>query len=170
MDSSIKQNTPKLNLDAKSSFDVVGSARNYGILLGVITSVYLLIVNLSYAGSEEEVSVPMSLRFAKHLFIIPVVWLAISSYSKTMEKGHVFKGGVGLLTRVGLWTALTIGALNLIFYVVTGSSFSQFLNKGETFLSATVNSGFLLFETMVFVMIIGFIILQAYKDRGSPED
>lgn len=171
MTSSPKTNPPKLNLDEETSFDNVGTARNYGIILGVLTSLYLISINLFYGnGSEEAVGVPTGIRFAKHLIIIPVVWLAIAAYSKSMTKGHVFKGGLGLLARIAMWTALTIGALNLAFFLITSSSFEQFLNEGETFLTATVNSGFLLFETVVFVMIIGFIILQAFKGGGSPED
>ena len=170
MDISSKDNIPKLNLDAKSDFDVVKSGRNFGATLGLMISIYLIIINIAYSGSGEEVAIPMGIRFAKHLLIIPAAWMAISAYANSMEKGHVFKGGIGLLVRIGLWASLTIGAINLLFYIITSSSFAQFLNQGETFLTATVNSGFLLFETMVFVMIIGFIILQAFKDRGSPED
>jgi hypothetical protein len=96
--------------------------------------------------------------------------MAITTYAKTMTKGHIFKGGLELFARIAMWAALTIGALNLAFFLITSSSFEQFLNEGETFLTATVNSGFLIFETVVFVMIVGFIILQAFKDGGSPED
>jgi hypothetical protein len=171
MTSATKINSPKLNLDEKTSFDNVGTARNYGIVLGVLTSIYLVIINLSYGnGGEEVVGVPIGARFAKHLLIIPVLWMAITTYAKTMTKGHIFKGGLELFARIAMWAALTIGALNLAFFMITSSSFEQFLNEGETFLTATVNSGFLIFETVVFVMIVGFIILQAFKDGGSPED
>lgn len=165
-----KTSPPKLNLDDKSSFNLVSAGRNYGIALGVVTSIYLLIINFAYSGGEEAVSVPMGPRFAKHIFILPIVWMALSSYAKTMTEGHVFKGGIGLLARIAVWTGLTIGALNLAFFITTESSFQQFLNKGETFLTATVNSGLLIFETGVFVMILGFMILQALKGKGSPED
>jgi len=112
----------------------------------------------------------VGLRFAKHLFIIPIVWIAIDAYSKRIPEGKAFKSQLGLLLKLGLWAAMTIAVLNILFFGVVGVSFEQFMQEGDTLAGVTVNSGFLIFETLVFVMIIGFVILQAYKGKGSPED
>ncbi|TXF88581.1 hypothetical protein FUA23_14025 [Neolewinella aurantiaca] len=166
-----KTNPPKLHNDVLSSFDTASASRNYGIVLGLITSAFLIVINMIYGGNGgDQLSVPLGIRFSKHLLIIPVLYLALRSFARTMPKGHIFKGGLILLCYIAVWTAATIGLANLIFYLATSSSFEQFMNEGADFLSATINSGLLIFETVVFVMIIGFVILQGLKDKGSPED
>ncbi len=140
--------------------------RNFGLILGVLTAVYLVILNLMSGNGD----IPTGLRFAKHLLIVPVVWLAVAAFAKRLPKGRKFKRELGLLLRIAVWTALVIAVINIAFFGIFGSSFEQFMQEGETFFGVMVNSGFLIFETVVFVMIIGFVILQAYKGAGSPED
>lgn len=159
-------NSPHLNNDQSSTFDSSTAGRNYGIALGVITALYLIIVNL-LSGTNE---LPTGLRFAKHLFIIPVVWVAIAAYAKTLPEGRAFKSELGLVGRIAVWSAITLALINVLFFAVTSTSFEQFMQEGETFMGVMINSGFIIFETVVFVMIIGFVILQAYKGQGSPED
>ena len=165
------QNPPHLNNDAYSSVDKNIIGRNYGVILGVITAIYCTIINLT-AGTEVEegFGVPLGLRFAKHLFIIPIIWLAISSYAKTLPEGRIFKNELGLLGRIAAWSSIVLALANILLFAVTGSGFEQFMEEGETLMGVMVSSGFLIFETAVFVMIIGFVILQAYKGKGSPED
>ena len=168
---STHSNPPKLHNDALSTLDVSSSGRNYGIVLGVLTSVYLIIINLTMGeGHEDGVGIPMGYRFAKHLLIVPVVWIAINAFAKSMPEGHAFKGGIGFMARIAIWAAATVAVLNVVIFAVTGISFEQFINEGQTFLTAFLNSGLLLFETAVFVMIIGFVVLQYIKGKGSPED
>ncbi|MFK8161209.1 MAG: hypothetical protein AB8H12_01995 [Lewinella sp.] len=140
--------------------------RNYGIGLGIITALYLIIINI--VSGDNELS--LSLRFAKHLLIIPVVWMAIATLAKSLPEGRIFKKELGLLLRIAAWGSITLALINILFFAVTSTSFEQFMQEGETILGVMINSGFLIFETLVFVMIIGFVILQAYKGKGSPED
>lgn len=140
--------------------------RNYGIGLGVITALYLIVINF-FSGGEE---LSLGFRFAKHLLIIPVVWMAIAAYASYFSESNIFKGEFMLLLRIAGWSAITLSLINVLVYGITSSSFEQFMQEGNTLFGAMMNSGFLLFETFVFVMIIGFVILQAYKRKGSPED
>jgi len=172
MESTAHSNPPRLNTDAVSSFDKSANGRNYGIVLGVLTVIYLVIINLLSDGGDPEVGfgVPMGLRFAKHLLIIPVVWIAVATYAKSLPEGRAFKNEIGLLGRIGIWAALTVALGNIALFAITGNGFEQFLQEGGTFMGVMITSGFLIFETVVFVMIIGFVIMQAYKGKGSPED
>ena len=164
-------NPPKLHTAERSAFNIKSAGRKYGIILGVLTSIYLIIINFAFgAGHEEGIGVPMGLRFAKHLLIVPVVWFAIANFAKNMPEGHAFKGGINLLLWTAIWSGVTIAVLNILLFAITGTSFEQFINEGETYLSAFLNSGLLIFETAVFVMIIGFAMLQYVKGKGSPED
>lgn len=140
--------------------------RNFGIGLGLITALYLIIINLISGGNE----LPLGLRFAKHLLIIPVVWMAIDTYAKSLPEDKIFKRELALLGRIAAWSSGTIALANIVFFGLTATSFEQFMQEGETLMGVLANSGLLIFETLVFVIIIGFVILQAYKGKGSPED
>lgn len=156
-------NQPDLSIDSDNALSS-RYARNYGVILGVLTSIYLIVLNLSM----DEPST--GLRFAKHLIIIPVVWLAIDAYSNRMPEVTAFKSKLGLLFKMGLWTAGVIAAFNIACHLLLGVGFEQFSHDEITAGAVLVDSGFVMFETLVFVMIIGFVILQAYKGKGSPED
>ena len=139
-------------------------AWTFGLALGVLTVLYIVILNLATDSPST------GLRFAKHLLIIPIVWIAISSYSNQLSEGKALKSELGLLLRLGLWAGGVIAILNILFFGLVGTSFEQFIQEGDTLAGVLINSGFLVFETLVFVMIIGFVILLAYKGKGSPED
>ncbi len=162
MEAGTHQNPP--DLDDHTSFDVSKHARNYGVMLGVAIAIYLLIINLVF----EEV--PTGMRFAKYLFIIPVVWVAALDYAKRLPPGKVFKAEIGYLMRLAFYAAATVIVLNLLMFTVSGQSFDQFMQDGETFAGAMINCGFLFFETVVIVMAVSFVFLQAFKTGGSPED
>ncbi len=156
-------NEPDLGVNIKNSLSNK-YAWTFGLMLGILTALYLVILNLSIEDPST------GFRFAKHLFIVPVVWLAISAYSKQVPEGKAFKGGFGLLLKLGMWAAGVVAILNILFFGLIGTSFEQFMQEGDTLAGVLINSGFLVFETLVFVMIIGFVVLQAYKGKGSPED
>ena len=158
----VKDNPPKLK--NYSNFNVSAHARNYGIILGVATAIYLIIINLIYG------EVPLGLRFAKHLLIIPIVWYAAADYAKRLPEGQVFKAELGYLMRLAGYAALALIAVNILVFMVTSSSFEQFMEDGNSFAGMMINSGFIFFETVVFVMIVSFIVLQGFKGKGSPED
>lgn len=166
-----KNNPPHLHADRAAPVSLATLGRNYGVLLGILTSVYLIVINLIMDGGvESNFDVPLGWRFAKHLIIVPIVWMAVSSYAKALPEGRKFKSELGMLGYVAVWSALVLAVVNILFFAITGTSFEQFMQEGETLMGVMINSGFLIFETVVFVMIIGFIILQAYKGGGSPED
>ena len=160
------ENPPHLERPAAYNFNVDKEGRNYGILLGVVVAVYLTIVN---AATTE---LPLSLRFAKHLFIIPIVWHATKRYAEAIYAGNeVFKAEIGLLFRIGAWATLTLALGNIVLAAVNPDwAFEQFLNDNDTFGDAMMNSFFVAMETLVFVLIIGFVFMQYYKRGGSPED
>ena len=164
--STASENPPHLDAPATSSFNVPKEARKYGIILGLFMSAYLLIVNLVYP------EVPIGVRFAKHLLIIPVVWYATKTYAESIYSGQeVFKTEIGLLFRIGLWATAVIATLNLVLSAINPElGFEQFLNENNTFGDAMMNSFFVAMETLVFVIIIGFVFMQYYKRGGSPED
>lgn len=177
MDTTRTTSTPtrdgNADLDSHSTFDTSKAARNYGVFLGVITAVYLIVINAIFGtrGENGIIDVPLGLRFAKHLLLIPVVWIAFSAYAKTLPGGKIFKNEIGYLMSIGMWSALTIAVLNVIVFMISPSnSFEQFMQEGNTFAGVMVNSVFLIFEHFVFVMTFGFILMQAYKSGGSPED
>lgn len=164
-------NPPHVHSDVVSPIDKSKAGRKYGIILGVLTAVYLIILNLTAGeGTGPGGNLPLGLRFAKHLLIIPIVWFAVASYAKTLPEGRVFKNEIGLLGSIAAWSAGTVALANILFFAFTSISFEQFMQEGETLMGVMINSGFLIFETVVFVMIVGFVILQAYKGKGSPED
>ena len=160
------ENPPHLERPAAYNFNVDKEGRNYGILLGVVVAVYLTIVN---AATTE---LPLSLRFAKHLFIIPIVWHATKRYAEAIYAGNeVFKAEIGLLFRIGVWATLTLAFGNIVLAAINPDwAFEQFLNDNDTFGDAMMNSFFVAMETLVFVLIIGFVFMQYYKRGGSPED
>jgi hypothetical protein len=163
--STVRDGSPSLSAPALN-FDVAKEGRNYGIILGVVMSVYMLIVNQLF----DEL--PMSVRFAKHLFIIPIVWVATKKYAEAIIEGnHIFKAEIGLMFRIGLWATLVIAVLNITLSAFSPQlGFEQFLNDNNTFADAMMNSFFVAMETLVFVVIIGFVFMQYYKRGGSPED
>ena len=163
---SAKENPPKLDAPSTSRFNVPKEARKYGIILGLAVSAYLLIVNQLYGD------LPISVRFAKHLLIIPVVWYATKSYADSIYRGQeVFKTEIGLLFRIGMWATAVIAVLNICLSAIDPTlGFEQFLNDNTSFGDAMMNSFFVAMETLVFVVIIGFVFMQYYKRGGSPED
>jgi|GEM_PF-2540981 hypothetical protein len=172
MDTPIAQNNPPhLHSDRAAPVGFSTLGRNYGVGLGLLTAVYLIIINLFMDnGVETGFGVPLGLRFAKHLIIIPIAWVAVSSYAKVLPEGRKFKSELGMLGYIAVWAAIVLAVINILFFAITGTSFEQFVQEGVSLMGVMINSGFLIFETIVFVMIIGFIILQAYKGGGSPED
>ncbi|PPK86346.1 hypothetical protein CLV84_3272 [Neolewinella xylanilytica] len=161
-----KENPPHLDAPASSSFNVSKEGRKYGIILGLLVSVYLLIVNQLY------VDVPMSVRFSKHLLIIPIVWYATKTYAESIYRGQeVFKTEIGLMFRIGIWATAVIAVLNISLSAFNPElGFEQFLNDNTSFGDAMMNSFFVAMETLVFVVIIGFVFMQYYKRGGAPED
>ncbi|MGB3801449.1 MAG: hypothetical protein WA952_16650 [Lewinella sp.] len=164
--SAARENPPRLEDPPSSSFNVAKEARKYGIILGLLVSAYLLVVNQLYGD------VPISVRFAKHLLIIPVVWYATKTYAESIYSGEeVFKTEIGLLFRIGIWTTAVIATLNITLSAFSPElGFEQFLNDNTSFGDAMMNSFFVAMETLVFVVIIGFVFMQYYKRGGSPED
>lgn len=152
------------DLTDHTDFDTRAHARNYGIILGVLTAIYLIVLNVLMDD------VPLGLRFAKHLLIIPIVWYAATNYAKQLPEGKVFKAEITYLMRLAAYAGLAIVGMNILMFMVVGESFEQFMQNGNTFAGAMINSGFLFFETVVFVMTVSFIFLQALKGQGSPED
>ncbi|MCP9235421.1 hypothetical protein [Lewinella sp. JB7] len=164
--STTHENPPHLDAPPAFNFNVDREGRKYGIILGLAVSVYLLVVNLVY------LDLPMSVRFAKHLLIIPVIWYSTKQYAEAIYNSNgVFKAEIGLLFRIGMWATATIAILNITLSAFSPDlGFEQFLNDNETFADAMMNSFFVAMETLVFVMIIGFAFMQYYKRGGSPED
>lgn len=160
-----QENPPHLDTPAVN-FNVDKEGRKYGLLLGALVSAYLLIVNQIYGD------LPMSVRFAKHLLIIPIVWYATKQYAEAIYSGNgVFKAEIGLMFRIGMWATALIATLNIILSAIQPEwGFEQFLNDNNTFGDAMMNSFFVAMETLVFVIIIGFVFMQYYKRGGSPED
>lgn len=165
MNSTTQNNPPNIHVN-ENGFHVQAVGRNYGLALGVVTAIYLIAINFIYSATD----LPLGLRFAKHLLIIPVVWMAIAAFAERLPEGRKFKQELGLLWRIAAWSAVTLALANILFFAVTFTSFEQFSQDENTLFSVLLNSGLLIFETSVFVMIIGFAILQAYKGKGSPED
>ena len=161
-----KENPPHLDQPAAYNFDVDKQGRKFGIILGLAVSVYLLIVNQVYGD------LPLGVRFAKHLLIIPVVWYATKQYAEAIyNAGEIFKAEIGLLFRIGLWATAVIGTLNILLSAINPSlGFEQFLNDNTSFGDAMMNSFFVAMETLVFVLIIGFVFMQYYKRGSAPED
>ncbi|OAV45415.1 hypothetical protein [Lewinella sp. 4G2] len=152
------------DLTDHTSYDIKGHARKFGIILGVLTAVYLIVLNLIYG------EIPLGMRFAKHLIIIPVVWYAAADYAKRLPEGKVFKAELTYLLKLAGYAGLTLFAANIVTFMVSGNSFEQFMQEGDTFAGMMINGSFLFFETVVFVMIFAFIVLQGMKGKGSPED
>ena len=161
-----KENPPHLDAPGNSSFVVAKEGRKFGIILGLAVSVYLLVVNQVYGD------LPIGVRFAKHLLIIPIVWYATKSYAESIFSGQeVFKTEIGLLFRIGIWATGVIAVLNICLSAFDPKlGFEQFLNDNTSFGDAMMNSFFVAMETLVFVVIIGFVFMQYYKRGGSPED
>ncbi|CAH1000519.1 hypothetical protein LEM8419_01672 [Neolewinella maritima] len=160
------ENPPKLDAPIAHDFNVDKEGRKYGILLGILVAVYLLIVN----AITTELS--MSLRFAKHLLIIPVVWYATKAYADAIYSSNsIFKAEIGLLFRIGVWATIVLAVGNITLSAIKPElGFEQFMNDNESFGDAMMNSFFVAMETLVFVLIIGFVFMQYYKRGGSPED
>ncbi len=154
---------PKLDNVAYLNMDKMG--RNYGIVLGVITSLYLLLVNAVTAD------LPLGLRFAKYLLIVPIVWMATSKVNDATPEGEEFKLEIGMLFRIAIWAVITLTVLNIILSSISPSlGFEQFMNESDSFGDMMVNSFFVAMETFVMVLIFGFVFVQYYKGKGSPED
>lgn len=160
------ENPPQLNAPTTVPFDRDKEGRNFGILLGVVMSVYMIAVNAIYA------ELPMGVRFAKHLLIIPIVWIATKRYADAIaQNGEIFKAEIGLLFRIGMWATAVIALLNLVLSAIQPAwAFEQFMNDSETFGDVMMNSFFVGVETLVFVIIIGFVFMQGLKRGGAPED
>lgn len=160
------ENPPNLSAPAAHDFSVDAEGRKYGIILGLAVSVYLLIVNAVYT------ELPTGIRFAKHLLIIPIVWYATKRYAEAIYGNkEVFKAEIGLMFRIGMWATIVIALLNIILSAIDPNlGFEQFLNDNESFGDAMMNSFFVAMETLVFVVIIGFVFMQYYKRGGPPED
>ena len=156
-------NAPDLDNHSYVNLDAMG--RNYGITLGVLTAAYLLLVN-ALTGD-----LPLGLRFAKYLIIIPVVWAATSKLYAATPDGEAFKTEIGLLFRIAMWSVVTVAVLNIILSSISPNlGFEQFMNESDSFGDMMVNSFFVAMELLVMVMIFGFVFMQYYKGKGSPED
>ncbi|MBB4078195.1 hypothetical protein GGR28_000796 [Lewinella aquimaris] len=164
--STTHENPPHLDPPPTHNFNVDKEGRKYGIILGLAVSAYLLVVNAIYAD------LPMSVRFAKHLIIIPVVWYSTKQYAEAIYNSNgIFKAEIGLLFRIGMWATIVIAILNISLSAINPAlGFEQFLNDNNSFGDAMMNSFFVAMETLVFVLIIGFVFMQYYKRGGSPED
>ena len=164
--STAHENPPHLESPQAFDYDVNKQGRKYGVILGILVAVYLLIVNAVFGD------LPISVRFAKHLLIIPVVWYATKEYAAAIfNSNSIFKAEIGLLFRIGVWATIVLAVLNISLSAIDPRlGFEQFLNDNTSFGDAMMNSFFVAMETLVFVVIIGFVFMQYYKRGGSPED
>ncbi|MEM6396835.1 MAG: hypothetical protein AAF741_10860 [Bacteroidota bacterium] len=137
----------------------------YGLLAGVLASIYLVYINLNYEGVNAR------LRFIKYLFIIPPVGFALMTYRKYVPGGRFFKSGLIIGLVMALTTALFLAGANIILAAINPDiAFDQFMHGTESVGNTVSNSVFLAFEVFVFTMIITFIFLQFLKGHGSTED
>ncbi len=160
------ENPPHLDTPKALNYNVNKRGMRYGVILGLAVSIYLLVVNALFGD------LPISVRFAKHLLIIPIVWYATKEYADAIyDSNSIFKAEIGLLFRIGAWATVVLAVLNISLSAFNPEwGFEQFMNDNTTFGDAMMNSFFVAMETLVFVVIIGFVFMQYYKRGGSPED
>jgi hypothetical protein len=137
-----------------------------GLISGLLMGVFLVLLEVLGAGSNE------GLKMVKYVFMGGLLFYGLSSYKKSLPDGKIFKNGILL----GLYTSF-IAAISLLLFsvIITGFSggeiaFSKFTMDASSGFSQMITLEIvLLFEVIVFGMILTFISLQYLKD-GTPTE
>ncbi len=161
-DQQLHNNPPKTRVH--DGFSIARRGRNYGIIVGVIMAVYLLIINATMADPGVRINL------VKHLAYIPILGIALNAYKRHLPDGKIFKDGIQLGAYIAGTAAITLIVCNIVLSLISPQfSFQQFLNEGNSFADVMINSIFVGMEVFVFGMIITFIYLQFMKD-DKPAD
>jgi len=137
----------------------------YGLTAGLIMSAVALIIGL-LAGPES-----LGWDFLKYLVLGFVLGRLLSLYKAYLPSGKVFKDGILLGLYTAFVAALTMAAVNLIVGLAgmeTGI-LQKFGLEAATFGEALALNGLLIFECLVFGLILTFVWLQLLKDPRPAE-
>lgn len=146
-----------------SPFKFYKVGRNTGILTGVIIAVYAFLLESVISAEYSAYLIPIGFIAMGVLY-----YRALSSYKVTLKGNSIFKNGMLLGSYMSVITAILVAGLVAIFHVIfTRVKPSAFTEEVETVGQFAVFNGILFFETLVFGIIITFIILQGIKGKKS---
>jgi hypothetical protein len=138
---------------------------NYGLTAGAIMGAISLLIN-SLIGAND-----IGWDFAKYLVLGIVLGRLLNKYKEFLPAGKVFKDGMVLGLFTSFVAAVTLAVINLGVGLLGLESgmVQKFGLEAETFISSLMMNGLMIFECLVFGMILTFVWLQLLKDPKPAE-
>lgn len=137
----------------------------YGLATGLIMSAVSIVIS-AIAGTDN-----IGWDFLKYLVLAFALGRLLKEYKTYLPAGKVFKDGLVLGMYTSFVVAITMTAVNLIVGLI-GLEYG-FLQKygmeADSFGHTLLINGLMIFECVVFGMILTFIWLQLLKDAKPAE-
>jgi hypothetical protein len=131
-----------------------------GLIAGALMGLYLFIMELSLTDPSSMV------KFGKYLFLAAVLGYFLTKARRRNKDRYFFKRGALLGITISFISALTIILINgMAFFSGSEATFDKFTMHASSFGQFLLIDGVILFEIVVYGMILTFIWLQYLKGR-----
>lgn len=161
-----RDTTDPNNNNNLAKFDLYNDGIRWGIAGGVGMALFLVGAQVMTGGDS------MILKFFKYMVLAAVLKFGLDIQKSYMKDDYKFKNGIQLGAIMTGVSAITLALMNMfLFWVSENLAFNKFSMDADTIGHVSVLSGVLMFEVLVFGMILSFIILQSIKPkiRGSKK-
>jgi len=132
----------------------------WGIVGGIGMALFLVGAQVMTGGNS------MILKFFKYIVLGAVLMYGLGIQKSYLKEDYNFINGIQLGGIVTVVSAITLALMNILLFSVTDNlAFDKFSMEADTVGHVSTLSGVLLFEVLVFGMIMSFIILQFIKPK-----
>lgn len=138
----------------------------YGLIAGAIMSGIALLVNALTSDSAI-----IGWGFIKYLALGLVLGQLLNNYKRYLPEGKLFKDGMVLGLYSSSVAAVTLAVLNILINLlgIGAGSIEKFGLPNNSFGNMLVVNGLLVFECIVFGLVLTFAWLQLLKDPQPAE-
>ncbi|PHN07657.1 hypothetical protein [Flavilitoribacter nigricans] len=137
----------------------------YGLTAGAIMGAISLIIS-SLVGEDN-----VGWDFVKYLALGLVLGQLLNKYKSFLPSGKVFKDGMVLGMFTSFVAAVTMAAINLVvsLFGLESGVLQKFGLEVNSFMDSVMINGLMIFECLVFGLILTFVWLQLLKDEKPAE-
>lgn len=145
-----------------SAFKFYKVGRNTGLLTGAIIAVFAFLVESFVSNEYSAYIIPLGFIVMGILF-----YRALVEYKHSLQDDTIFRNGMLLGGYMSIISAVVVTGLVALFHAIFRNvEPSTFTEEVETVGQFAVFNGILFFETLVFGILITFIILQGIKGKS----
>ena len=131
----------------------------YGVITGFLMAAILLIFQITHHDYSP------GLKLISYFFLGGFIVASLVQYKSRAKDRKIFFKGMFLGNKLSFFAGVTLVLLNFVLFIVSKDyAFSKYTIEPTTITQLLMVSFALLFETIVFGMIVTFVTLQYLKE------